>query len=418
MYDRLVLRPARADEADVIATMWSEAAAWLRSRGTDQWQYPANVGGIARDIARGNVHVLLDGAAYLGTITADGFADPEFWVPADAPDEALYAHRLITRPSSRGASLGSTMLDWASREAERIGKRWLRVDVWKTNADLGRYYEAQGFEKVRTVDLPHRRSGALYQRRAGAESPAGGCPPSTRCRSPATDPTALRTPRRPASVGNGIRGAVLKSVRHQLTGGQDSEVAYLGLEMPGGEQALGEGPGARGRLEAAEEVQRCVVEELGVRAGAGKDAEGPSRRRRRRDRRQRPGPYEPVAGDVGGALSISESTLQYGHAFVNVLAAAFDQAVRTAGGGGAGLPGGLCRCRTRPAAPPTATAGSVASADSVLPHLAMASPVGDLGEPCRVLRARRFGAERGQPADLARAQGDRGPCPHRPVASA
>ncbi|WP_018540310.1 MULTISPECIES: GNAT family N-acetyltransferase [unclassified Streptomyces] len=169
MYDRLVLRPAHADEADVIATMWSEAAAWLRSRSTDQWQYPANVGGIAGDIARGNVHVLLDGAAYLGTITIDGFADPEFWVPADAPDEALYAHRLITRPSSRGASLGSTMLDWASREAERIGKRWLRVDVWKTNADLGRYYEAQGFERVRTVDLPHRRSGALYQRRAGAE---------------------------------------------------------------------------------------------------------------------------------------------------------------------------------------------------------------------------------------------------------
>ncbi len=66
------------------------------------------------------------------------------------------------------------------------------------------------------------------------------------------------------------RGAVLKSMRHQLAGGQDSEVAYLGLEMPGGEHALGAGPGARGRLEAAEEVQRCVVEELGVRTGAGR----------------------------------------------------------------------------------------------------------------------------------------------------
>src|SRR5262249_44995389 len=46
------------------------------------------------------------------------------------------------------------------------------------------------------------------------------------------------------------------------------------------------------------------------------------------------------------------------------------------------------------------------------------SPVGDLGEPVGVLGAGRFEAGRGQPADLARAQGDCGPWPHRPVAPA
>ena len=169
-----VLRPARTDEAEVIATMWHEASAWLRSRGIDQWQYPANVEKIARDIARGTAHVVLDGAAaHLGTITLDGFADPEFWVPTDAPDDALYAHRVIARPAARGTSLGAAMLDWASREAERAGRCWLRVDAWKSNPGLGRYYESQGFENVRTVDLPHRSSGALYQRRAGATA-AGG----------------------------------------------------------------------------------------------------------------------------------------------------------------------------------------------------------------------------------------------------
>ncbi|MFB7629890.1 GNAT family N-acetyltransferase [Streptomyces sp. NPDC056149] len=169
------LRPARVDEAGIISTMWHEAAAWLRSRGIDQWRYPANVEKICRDIARGTAQVVPDGAdaGYLGTITLDGFADPEFWVPADAPDDALYAHRVIARPTARGTSLGAAMLDRASLEAERAGKRRLRVDAWKTNAGLGRYYEAQGFGKVRTVDLPHRRSGALYQRRAGATA-AGG----------------------------------------------------------------------------------------------------------------------------------------------------------------------------------------------------------------------------------------------------
>ncbi|MYT32924.1 MULTISPECIES: GNAT family N-acetyltransferase [unclassified Streptomyces] len=173
MCDRLILRSARADETDVVATMRDEAAAWLRSRGIDQWQYPADTKNISRDIARGNVYVALDGASYLGTVTVDGFADPEFWLPGDAPAGALYAHRLVTRPTARGMALGAAMLDWASQEAKEAGKRWLRVDVWKTNADLCRYYEGRGFEKVRTVDLPHRSSGALYQRRAGTTIGSG-----------------------------------------------------------------------------------------------------------------------------------------------------------------------------------------------------------------------------------------------------
>ncbi|MFK0289920.1 hypothetical protein ACIQU6_05440 [Streptomyces sp. NPDC090442] len=70
------LRPARIDEAGIISTMWHEAAVWLGSRGIDQWQYPANVDRISRDIARGTAHVALDGSVtYLGTIALDGFAN-------------------------------------------------------------------------------------------------------------------------------------------------------------------------------------------------------------------------------------------------------------------------------------------------------------------------------------------------------
>ena len=47
----------------------------------------------------------------------------------------------------------------------------------------------------------------------------------------------------------------------------------------------GEGAGARGRLDAAEEFEGGVVEELGVRARCGRGAGGRGRRRRRRVRR-------------------------------------------------------------------------------------------------------------------------------------
>lgn len=169
----ITIRPAGESEVSVVASMWDEAAKWLASKGSDQWQYPASLEKITRDMAHGTLYVARANGQYIGTITVDTSADPEFWSSEDLPETALYGHRIIVRPSGRGQEIGAALLDWASQKAERTGKRWFRVDAWKTNAELGRYYEAQGFQWVRTVDLPHRRSGALYQRRAGVVTGRG-----------------------------------------------------------------------------------------------------------------------------------------------------------------------------------------------------------------------------------------------------
>lgn len=42
----------------------------------------------------------------------------------------------------------------------------LRLDCAKHNARLRTYYDAHGFTHVRTVDLAHRESGALFERRS------------------------------------------------------------------------------------------------------------------------------------------------------------------------------------------------------------------------------------------------------------
>lgn len=173
MRDDVTIRPAAHSEAEVIGAMWTEAARWLKSQGIDQWQYAPNMAAIIRDIEHGHAYMAVDGSEYLGTITVDDFADPEFWTPGDAPGSALYAHRIIVCPAVGGNALGAAMLDWASEKAAKTGKEWLRVDAWKTNARLGRYYERQGFKHLRTVDLPHRRSGALYQRPAGTTTGQG-----------------------------------------------------------------------------------------------------------------------------------------------------------------------------------------------------------------------------------------------------
>lgn len=163
------VRAARSDEADTVVRLWEEVSAWLAAQGIDQWQYPPRRNAIEANIAAHDECWIIEGGRNrtIGTITVDKRADPEFWTSDDSPDDALYVHRMIVRRNVAGGEIGSAVLDWASQRAAAAGKAWLRLDAWRSNPRLLRYYADHGFKLVRTVELSHRRSGALFQRPAG-----------------------------------------------------------------------------------------------------------------------------------------------------------------------------------------------------------------------------------------------------------
>ncbi|GAB2571887.1 GNAT family N-acetyltransferase [Streptomyces capparidis] len=164
----LRIRPARLDELDTVESILQAASAWLASRGIDQWQYPPHRDRITAALQRGECFLVFAGERPIGTLQVDTFADPEFWTaPEDQPDTALYVHRMAVLRDAAGSGAGAVMLDWAAKRAADAGKAWLRLDAWKDNPGLHRYYKNMGFSLVRVVDLPHRRSGALFQRPTG-----------------------------------------------------------------------------------------------------------------------------------------------------------------------------------------------------------------------------------------------------------
>ncbi|MFC7644256.1 GNAT family N-acetyltransferase [Streptosporangium lutulentum] len=173
-HERRSPRSARAPRRD---------RGWLNGRGVRQWP----VGGFPAErisplIAEGVLY-LLDGERGeerpAATIALDGHADPEFWAPEDGPGTALYVHKLSVARGYSGRGLGEALLDWAGLRVLATRRRWLRLDCSKDNPRLQDYYRGQRFAHLRTVDLPHRASGALFQR-AGAFV-AGR--PKPRCRS-------------------------------------------------------------------------------------------------------------------------------------------------------------------------------------------------------------------------------------------
>lgn len=157
------------DDIVEVATLWNRSAAWLHSKGLDQWQYPVKWENIRRTVADGTCWLVAecDGRT-VGTITVESTADP-YWLPTDDPDDALYIHRMVVDDGARGRELGSALLDWAARRTMKVGRSWLRLDAWKSNPALHKYYLDRGFSLVRIDDNPSDPSGACFQRHASVQ---------------------------------------------------------------------------------------------------------------------------------------------------------------------------------------------------------------------------------------------------------
>jgi ribosomal protein S18 acetylase RimI-like enzyme len=163
---------ATPDDLDTLVAFRDQAAAWLASKGIDQWQEPwptpdLMVEGMLANIEAGETYIVWDDDdTRAATITINRWAKPELWTEEEAAEPALYAHKVTVDRAHAGQGLGSELLDWAGSRAADQGADWLRVDVWTTNEHLQHYYLKQGFTYVRTVVLPHNPSGALFQRPA------------------------------------------------------------------------------------------------------------------------------------------------------------------------------------------------------------------------------------------------------------
>lgn len=170
------LRLVRAtpDTLDDVLAVLSDAARWLRlDKGIRQWPMVFAPGErravqLAAEAEQGHVHLVYRGDVPLATCTVTTWCDPDFahgW--PDRTDEALYVLRLAATRQARaeGLDLGAALLEYAADLVAERGWSRLRLDCPRDNPALHAYYERRGFRKVGEVAAPHRRSGALFERR-------------------------------------------------------------------------------------------------------------------------------------------------------------------------------------------------------------------------------------------------------------
>ena len=163
-----IRRAVTADLPDVLGILHAAADA-LHERGYDQWPDGSpNFGPdrIGAQIGRSEFLVASDGAAPIAVIAISRDGDPDFWTPGELAEPAVYLSKAAVLPSQAGRGIGALLFRWATDYAARLGVDWVRLDTWRTNTDLHAYYARRGWQRVRAMDVPGRKSGMLFARRA------------------------------------------------------------------------------------------------------------------------------------------------------------------------------------------------------------------------------------------------------------
>jgi ribosomal protein S18 acetylase RimI-like enzyme len=81
------------------------------------------------------------------------FNDKEIWREKETGD-AIYIHRIATRPRFRGNRNIKRIVSWAKEYAVNNGKRFVRLDTLGNNGRLIEHYISAGFQFLGMSELP------------------------------------------------------------------------------------------------------------------------------------------------------------------------------------------------------------------------------------------------------------------------
>lgn len=163
---RYTLRQCGDADRTTLHDLRDETEAWLSVRG---WSEQAGAHWSER--AHAAIDRLLDGGRYVALCVDDvpavfgalGGPDLDFWTDDDDLGSAWYIARVMG--VGHGNGYGALFIDMIAAAAAGAGRRSLRLDCMRENTRLHDYYRSQGFELVRIVEHPQRKSGALFERR-------------------------------------------------------------------------------------------------------------------------------------------------------------------------------------------------------------------------------------------------------------
>jgi GNAT superfamily N-acetyltransferase len=145
---KLIIRPCAREDADTVAALYQQSAAYLHSLGDNSsFQFDAEV--FVRDGF--GEHPAFEGLlAELGSKTA-GYLLYTFTYDTDRAMRILYVLDLLVDENARGQGIGRKLMEHVKEMARARGAGELMWAVYKHNKQAEEFYQHLGAEKLEDV---------------------------------------------------------------------------------------------------------------------------------------------------------------------------------------------------------------------------------------------------------------------------
>jgi len=160
------IRQATRQDTVIVSDVLLEAASWLQQRGIPLWcDREVSPASISEDVANGLFFIAEWAGEPAGTIKFQ-LEDLLFW-PDILQEDSAFVHRLAVKRHYSGGKVSSGLLTWAVKQAQTLGRRYLRLDCDASRPRLKAVYERFGFRHH-----SDRQVGAYFVSRYEYEIPS------------------------------------------------------------------------------------------------------------------------------------------------------------------------------------------------------------------------------------------------------
>ena len=160
-----MLRLAQSSDLPVVEALYQRTILDLNSRGLFQWNevYP-NRDTYERAIANQTMYIYQENDQLLGAVILDENQAKE-WETVDwqlTRGRILVIHALVVDPAMQGKGLGRSLLELCEQHALEHGYSRIRLDAFRENSPVLKFYERAGYTRAGEVFFPFKPEGCEW----------------------------------------------------------------------------------------------------------------------------------------------------------------------------------------------------------------------------------------------------------------
>ncbi|MFD2045472.1 GNAT family N-acetyltransferase [Ornithinibacillus salinisoli] len=140
---------ARKEDLEIVLDLLFQAAIWLQSKDTTQWDYyitdlEGNKEEVLESIKNNSTYIVEENGKAIATITLEDYPtdwDCDIWGENANDPGVVYLHRIVVHRDHAGKNIGYKLIEWAKEYVNEKDKKFIRFDCLASNQDLNNYYQ-------------------------------------------------------------------------------------------------------------------------------------------------------------------------------------------------------------------------------------------------------------------------------------